>query len=155
MIQCRYYSVSPWLPFLFLLPNISLFHYLLTLPPEDKWDTRKGAIQTSQFYSLLATLLREWRWEKKRTKKLGGIKSWNWCLKGSSEIMLILMIHALPLENKDLTVKLIVVSYEACLKQCKRIPAHLRPPCYYRKHSESSCRDSQVSCHSLKWISGY
>lgn len=62
---------------------------------------------------------------------------------------LILMIHALPLENKDLTAKLIAVPCDACLKQRKRIPAppaRLRPLCHYRKRSESSCRDSRVSC---------
>lgn len=65
------------------------FHSLLTLPPEDKWDIRKGAMQISQFYSLLAALRRENEHEKKREgiKRLAGNRSWNECLKGSSEII--------------------------------------------------------------------
>lgn len=61
--------------YLYLLPllpsDICLFHCLLTLLREDRWDVREGETQTSQFYSLLATLLTRSESEKKRKGELG------------------------------------------------------------------------------------
>lgn len=94
---CRYYV---FMIFPLLLSNTSLFHTLLTPPPESKCNIKKGAIQISQFYSLSASLLRESESERKNKKvswdqKLKLIfkrKLWNYKLS--------LRIHVPPLENK-------------------------------------------------------
>lgn len=78
------------------------------------------------------------RWDQK-LKLMSKSKLWNY--------RLILRIQALPLENKDLIVKLIVVSNDACVN-IKEYQHTFTPPRYYRKHSESSWETpkSVVTC---------
>lgn len=76
--QCRFYSMSPWL--LFSLPTsqhspTSLF--INTFPRGQVRYKKRCNSNQSVLLLISNSVEREWKWEKKRTKKLGGIRSWN------------------------------------------------------------------------------